>query len=153
MERFTKRFTVTQPTACWEWNGRRRATGYGVFDGKGAHRFSYTVHVGPIPDGLHVLHRCDNPPCVNPDHLWLGTQADNMRDMREKGRDNRTARSRGEAHHAAKLTAGQVADIRARFIAGINASRRGNSAALAEAFGVTQATIQNIARRKAWKHI
>lgn len=82
---------VNTTGACWLWNDGQRPDAYGHFrrdDGRqvGAHRFSYELHHGPIPDGLHVLHRCDNPPCVNPAHLFAGTRLDNMRDMIEKGR-------------------------------------------------------------------
>lgn len=75
---------------CWEWCGSRVGAGYGrlIVEGQaiGAHRLAYEVFVGPIPDGLWVLHHCDNPPCVNPDHLFLGTALDNTRDMLAKGR-------------------------------------------------------------------
>lgn len=74
---------------CWEWKGFTNPKGYGIIAGSGqvlAHRVSYRELVGPIPDGLCVLHRCDNPPCYNPAHLFLGTRADNNRDMRDKGR-------------------------------------------------------------------
>jgi hypothetical protein len=84
--------------ACWLWTGTPDVNGYGKlwwFDhtnkGKFAHRISWELHNGPIPDGLFVLHSCDNPPCVNPKHLFLGTQLDNMRDMVAKGRDRNPA--------------------------------------------------------------
>ena len=83
-----------EASGCWVWQGSAGKDGYGRMvyrlDGqrviRGAHRVSWEVANGPIPEGMHVLHRCDNPPCVNPAHLFLGTQADNMRDMTRKGR-------------------------------------------------------------------
>ena len=80
-----------RPSGCWEWTGARQTGGYGVL-GVGssklvrAHRFAWELHYGEVPEGLSVLHRCDNPCCVNTEHLFLGTQADNMHDMRAKGR-------------------------------------------------------------------
>jgi len=75
---------------CWKWTGPLSDGGYGKFScgqvKRRAHRVAYEMYVGPIPDGMHVLHRCDNPPCVNPTHLFLGTHLDNMRDMEAKGR-------------------------------------------------------------------
>jgi hypothetical protein len=87
-ERFWSK--VERTDDCWIWTGGRHDFGYGIFWVKGkfwrAHRWSYQQRYGPIPDGLDVLHRCDNPPCVNPDHLFVGTAADNCLDMRRKGR-------------------------------------------------------------------
>ena len=81
---------VIQPSGCWEWTGSKNDKGYGrVYadrDEKRAHRAMWEQAHGPVPDGLWVLHRCDNPPCVNPDHLFLGTPLDNVRDMMAKGR-------------------------------------------------------------------
>lgn len=84
---------VVQHERCWEWTGARTAYGYGIL-GRGtredgliyAHRVSWELHNGSLPDGLCVLHTCDNPPCTNPNHLWLGTKGDNNRDMVAKGR-------------------------------------------------------------------
>ena len=84
---------VNKGDGCWEWTASRSGKGYGVFFHLGfsgrrtsAHRFSWELHNGPVPAGLHVLHHCDNPSCVRPDHLWLGTQSDNSKDMWNKGR-------------------------------------------------------------------
>lgn len=81
---------VEKTDGCWLWTGRKNRDGYGYvsIDSKpvGAHRIAYSLNVGAIPDGLFVLHRCDTPPCVNPSHLFLGTNTDNMRDASGKGR-------------------------------------------------------------------
>jgi hypothetical protein len=83
------------PDGCWVWQAARSVSGYGLLAPSGgvrgdrrAHRVSWELHNGPIPAGLWVLHSCDNPPCVNPDHLFLGTRSDNMRDCASKGRLN-----------------------------------------------------------------
>lgn len=95
-------YSIPEPNSgCWLWLARVSPNGYGStnVDGRdtGAHRASYLAFNGPIPSGLHVLHRCDVPLCVNPDHLWLGTNADNVRDMVAKGR-----------HRNAVLRTGQI---------------------------------------------
>lgn len=86
--RFWKR--VNKTASCWEWQGARNKTGYGTvcFNYKTwrTHRYAWHITYGSIPVNLCVLHHCDNPPCVNPDHLWLGTHADNVRDRENKGR-------------------------------------------------------------------
>lgn len=93
-EEFRFWFRVDKTGDCWTWTGGTSRNGYGAFWTKEkrlvrASRFSYALHYGPIPDGMVVCHRCDNPPCVRPDHLFLGTQGDNMRDMWQKGRQGR----------------------------------------------------------------
>lgn len=90
-ERFWAKVAKLGVCSCWEWTGWRKETGYGRvrIDGRilYAHRVSWILANGPIPDDLRVLHRCDNPPCVNPDHLFLGTQGDNNADRDAKGRN------------------------------------------------------------------
>lgn len=113
-------WTVTQ-SECWEWNGNRNSYNYGrVFHNRRAsmaHRVSYEQFVGPIPEGYEVRHRCDNPPCVNPEHLLTGTHAENMQD---KVRRNR--QTSGERHGRAKLTRTDVDDI--RWVRGLGATNK-----------------------------
>jgi len=135
---------------CWPWLGGIGPDGYGLtkFEPLGptsvTHRVAYRLDKGPIPEVMLVLHHCDNPPCCNPAHLWLGTDKDNSDDKIRKGRDRK---SHGEAHKKAKLTVAQVLLIRARDIAGD--SRRG----MAREFGIGRKSLWNICERKSWKHI
>lgn len=114
LDRFEAKFI--RGDDCWEWTAAKHPFGYGNFwDGKGyttAHRVSYLLYVGEIPAGICVLHRCDNPACVRPDHLFLGTHQDNIADKIAKGRA-RGPRMFGEKNPAAKITKGIVRDIRA----------------------------------------
>lgn len=107
---------------CWLWTGWKNIDGYGSISVKGkdikAHRFSYELHKDIIPIGMFVLHICDNPPCVNPEHLFIGNNSDNMQDMRNKGRANDKNKSSGEKHYRHKLTIQQVQAIRKLFSTG-----------------------------------
>lgn len=135
---------ITKAEGCWLWTGATAGKGYGALSAEGvlryAHRFSFEKFRGPIPAGLHVLHRCDNPPCCNPDHLFIGTRTDNMHDASVKGR----LRNR-ERNPQAKLTEAAVAEIRERYLRG-GISRR----ALGEEYGVNEATIGKAVRGKTW---
>jgi hypothetical protein len=137
-------------TPCWQWTGRRDANGYGfTVRGQRAHRVSWEDTFGPIPPGLFVCHHCDNPSCVRPDHLFLGSSADNNRDRHAKGRSRGLFQSgpqhpatqrAGERHWRAKLTASDVRRIRERRADGQQ------NAEIASAYGVNPATISRIAR-------
>lgn len=147
-------------TPCWLWTGTSNGSkaGYGLTSINGqtifAHRASYELHYGAIPDGLWVLHKCDVRTCVNPDHLFLGTCKDNAIDRQSKGRSKGefqegTPRplTQGESHHYAKFSEKQVSDIR---------QRRANGeagATLAKEYGVTNGTISRIFLRKTWRHV
>jgi hypothetical protein len=152
--RFWEKVDKRGPDDCWEWQAGFLSGGYGHFRTKvdgvpinGAHRFSYVLHNGPIPDGMSVCHRCDNPRCVNPTHLWLGTTADNNADRYAKGRHGLHTGTPGEAHPKARLTEQQVLEIRQRFANGERC------ADLARAYGMHKNTISQILCRRIWRHI
>lgn len=140
--------TEAMESGCWNWVGTTvgsKTHRYGHFrlDGKLilAHRASWLLHGGEIPNGLHVLHRCDNPLCVNPKHLFVGTRSDNMMDMTAKGRHPYPL---GETHHRAKLTNDEVRAIRAS----VQSHNQ-----LARAYGVTKRTIINVRQRKVYDSV
>lgn len=135
---------------CWEWQSAKDKDGYGKFwlnrKYQQAHRVSYQLCVGLIPDGLYVLHNCslgDNSSCVNPAHLWLGTTVDNTHDRNKKGRT-----AKGEKQGSSKLTSSQVIQIRSEL-----ANKNKNQTELAKEFGVCCATINNIFHKVIWKHV
>lgn len=150
---------------CWLWTGAKRSKGYGAFvyasnghvvQGR-AHRYSYELHKGPIPPGFSVLHNCpdgDNPACVNPAHLWLGTTADNNRDTMTKGRHvkggtyQRNNYKRGVGHHNARLTPDIVREIRAKYANGETSFSK-----LASAYKLAIAHVYRIVRRRAWASV
>lgn len=139
-DRFNSKVRITP--GCWHWTGALSGLRYGGLKHEGkvlkAHRLSFELAHGPVPDGMQVLHRCDRPTCVNPDHLWLGTHLDNMRDMFAKKRRRAPL---GELNGRAKLTAEQAAAIRAD-------SR--SVAELSKAFGVSKVQIYNIRKSVSW---
>jgi hypothetical protein len=149
------------PDACWIWIAGKSSDGYGSFDQAGSHRTAWEIERGPIPRGLSVLHNCptgDNPSCVNPAHLWLGTQAQNIADMTAKGR-RRTATGdasaprkypgmrAGERNGAAKIDAATVTKIRTANASGESYSR------IVKRFGVSKSHVSRIVRGHSWRHV
>lgn len=144
---FERHFVVAD-NGCWNWTGGRfkKRGGYGYCTmrkhgilGQRAHRVAWRIYCGPVTPDQHVLHRCDNPLCVNPDHLFLGNQVENMKDKVAKGRQ-----TWGETHGPVKLTADIVRMIRTD-------PRRPFE--LGPALGVSETTIRDIRTRRSWKHL
>jgi hypothetical protein len=132
---------------CWEWTHIRNPKGYGRASVRStlraAHRVAWTFAHGPIPDGLFCCHHCDNPPCCNPRHLFLGTSSENLQDASRKGRMHP-----GEKCGTAKLTDAAVRDIRLR-----HASGERSRATLARRHGVSVGAVQAVLERRTWRHV
>jgi hypothetical protein len=160
LQRFWSKVEKTE--TCWIWKASKRAKGYGAFvwatdDGQviqgRAHRFAYELMHGPIPNDLCALHKCDNPACVNPDHIFIGTKADNNADMRQKGRHvpggTHCGKSgkwpRAEAHHNARLTMETALQIRADRLSGLSYSQ------IAKKHKVSNSSAYKIANNLQWK--
>lgn len=148
IERFFQKVYPEPNTGCWLWGGSLNTSGYGnilkrTYGYSIAHRFSYFLHYGEFNSNLHVLHICDTPCCVNPNHLFLGTNNDNVRDRYNKGRS-----ARGETHHKSKITNDDVLEIRKLF-----ASGKFLKAQLALLYGLTSQSITGIVNRKTWRHV
>lgn len=162
--RFWANVRKAGPDECWLWTGETGKKGHGRFALRGktvsAHRISWALERGPVPDGLCVCHDCpggDNPACVNPSHLWLGTKIDNNRDRVLKGRSASGLRNgrythpestpRGERHCHAKLNNWSACGVLARLLMGVNQSQ------VAREFGVTGKPVRRILAGTAWKHV
>lgn len=159
--RFWAKVDKRGPDECWEWKAhRQKLLGYGQFgmdrggprwDTVLAHRIAWELSNGPIPEDLIVCHSCDNPPCCNPGHLFLGTYRDNIQDAMSKGRMReipRFSRARGEQVKTSRLSASDVLLIRQMYeTSGVSQEK------LAARFGVGQTTISRVVLRKVWTHI
>ena len=142
-ERFWAKVRRADLAECWRWTGRLSSAGYGRVgrrrESRYAHRVSWELHHGPVPQGLSVCHRCDNTQCVNPSHLFLGTQADNIADMVSKGRN-----ALGERNGQAKLTESEVVTIQA--------ITKRTQRSIAADYGVSRSLISLIRSGKRWVH-
>lgn len=138
---------------CWVWQRHRNKAGYGTIHKKGhryAHRYYYELHNGPIPVGKVICHKCDNPSCVNPSHLMVADQKENILDMVQKGRGPDYAKNsgQGETHSRSKLTEKQVLEIRATFRPGIDTYK-----SFGAAYGISDAHVSRILRKVDWRHL
>lgn len=131
---------------CWLWTASRSVKGYGRFSNEGrrhqANRVAYEMAHGPIPDGMLVCHHCDNPPCVRPDHLFLGSHAENMLDMSTKGRRS-----------GARATRTRLTEANVRWIRECHAVLGSGATELADVLGVPYYTVYDVIRRRTWKTI
>ena len=149
-DRFWQKVDIKDGDECWEWLGSvHHQWGYGGFNINGkctaSHRFSWEWHYGKVPIEMCVCHHCDNPKCVRPDHLFLGTNQDNTNDMVNKGR---SANSVGENNSNSKLTEIQVIEIRKLYDL-----KKRNGGKIARKYGIVKETVYDIVHRKRWKHI
>jgi len=142
-ERFWSFVVVAGEDECWEWGGYT-AGGHGRIDGIRAHRYSYELANGPIPDGSLVCHSCDNPLCVNPRHLWLGSHTDNMDDMMTKGRS-----AFGERSGTAVLSEADVYEMKRAYliVGGVTQQE------LADRYGISRPQVSHIMTGKQWAHV
>ena len=148
IEAFHEKYVKGLDGDCWVWIGSKMNTGYGQINTRNgrvvtAHRFSYQLHKGEIPEGMFICHTCDNRACVNPDHLWLGTPKDNMQDMVRKGRGVSNP-VRGSKNHVAKLTEEQAAQIYAS---------TQSMTKLAKQFGVSVSCVLSIKKGLSWSQV
>ena len=134
---------------CWEWTSQTTNGGYGKFNMRGkhilAHRYSYELHKGKIPEGLQVCHSCDNRKCVNPEHLWIGTSSDNMQDAVKKGR---FPDQKGCANYASKLTQEMIVEIKI-----LDESKKMTRRDIAKKFNVCAGTISHLLNEKTYKRL
>ena len=163
VHRFMGKFHIVDECSCWVWHAAKHRFGYGMFAFPNrktvstAHRVSWLLFMGEIPDGMHVLHKCDVPACVNPDHLFLGSHQENMTDKAEKGRapsgENHWSRrapdnvARGERSGHARLTEEDVASIRAGCSSGVTQKE------MSRKYSIDPSHVSDIVNRKRWAHV
>lgn len=145
-ERILNGTFINPKTRCWEWNGHKDKKGYGrMSDAQSCevlvHRISWCEFIGQIPKGMHILYHCDNPKCCNPEHLYVGTNEDNVKDRQARGRSKGAA---GEKNTKAKLTENDVLIIR---------KSTGTHASLGRKYGVSYSTISAIRSGKTWSYL
>ena len=145
--RFERKFVRGAPSDCWEWQGARKSSGHGNFaltqnSFVVASNHSLALFTGGRPDGAFALHHCDNPPCVNPQHLYWGTYQDNAND-----RVSRNRQPRGSMHARSQLTESQVLHIRERYAAGESVR------SIADSLGQSRSAVTNSATHMTWKHV
>lgn len=152
--RLMKHRIVVDATGCWEWSGARSKAGYGQLRINNtvvyAHRAAYEAFIGAIPEGLFVCHHCDNPACFNPAHLFVGTQADNLRDMARKGRGQGrcgVGKNRGQRNGSSKLTPDDVRRIRQLAADGVT------NRDVAAMFGISASAVSLIKHHHRWGHV
>lgn len=148
-QNFWMRVDIREKDECWEWIGQRMSKGYGTYFFQHArilsHRYAYASTYGEFPHEDLACHDCDNPPCCNPSHLFLGDRSANARDMVSKGRHNKNG-LKGERHPQSKLTEVEVLEIRKKYVIG-------NGKILAKEYNINDSIIYDIIARKLWKHI
>lgn len=148
MDRFNLKWRIDSTTGCWQWTASCAGKGYGQMKlpkqrrQEYAHRISYQIHYGEIPVGKYVCHTCDNPKCVNPGHLFIGTSADNHEDMKSKGRH-----LFGERNSVAKVTEKDVLEIKEMLNMNIPQTR------IAKAYGISQIEVSRINTGQRWSHV
>jgi hypothetical protein len=140
---------VAKGPSCWDWQASKMNSGYGQFGILGkmrqAHRVSYELHVGPIPDGMSILHSCDNKICVNPAHLRAGTRAENLKEAYERKR-RAVPDLRGEKHPGAQITASDAMRMRDLRTTGMTV------AAIAKRYGVKRSLVSDVVNKRTWRH-
>lgn len=148
IDRFTQKTKLNEETGCVEWIGCKIPKGYGQFVSEGisyrAHRFSYQYYIGEIPNNLFVLHKCDNPSCVNPSHLFLGTNDDNMQDMVNK---KRSVHRYGEQNPSAKIT--EELAIEVKRMIDLNKKQKD----IANTLNISSHIVSNIKRGVSWSYL